>query len=209
MKKQLNREKFKEALADGWTNEQLKAGYDIAVSDYMGGAKHIEKIDVIDLFDSDKDAAEYAEEHDKVKIIKDLPDFINKESDDFGYFIDTPENVRVIKNYIKEKYGYDWVRKVKAVDKTKLTKYFENLINKENRGKILTLTSALRNATKYCVVSDNRTNILLNNSNYVLNSAEFVNGITQLEEEVDIEKISDNFITFLEPNNKVWSQISR
>lgn len=209
MKKQLDRAKFKEALEAGWTNEQLKAGYEIFESDFMGGAKHIEKIDVIDLFDSDSDAAEYAEEHDKVKIIKDLPDFINEDSDDFGYFVDTPENIKVIKNYLKEKYDYDWVRKIKAVNKTKLTEYLENLINKENRGKILTLTSALRNATKYCVVSDDRTNILLNNSNYFFNSAEFVNGVAQLEEEVDIEKISDNFITFLESSDKVWSNISR
>lgn len=72
-----------------WTQEELERGYVIASSDYGNGALHIERIDEINKFNSDEEAAIQAEK-DGIKIIRDTNLLLNKE--DMAFYIDTPEN---------------------------------------------------------------------------------------------------------------------
>lgn len=70
----------------------------------MSGALHIAKLDCVDKFESDREAAEVAE-IDGIKIIKDLP--IDKSDDDFAYYVDTPKNRKVIKEHSENVKGLD------------------------------------------------------------------------------------------------------
>ncbi len=94
-----------EAIAAGWREDQARKGYDVFGSDYMGGALHIERIDIMDVFNTDLEASEQAEK-DGIKLINDLPDCIDDE--DMARFIDTQENRKIISKHIKKKYNVDW-----------------------------------------------------------------------------------------------------
>ena len=80
-----------EGIVDEWGVEQVNNGY--IISDYDNtGLLGIEKLDVVDAFDTDEDAARQAQK-DGVKIIpvEELPENL---PDDMKLFvwIDTPEN---------------------------------------------------------------------------------------------------------------------
>lgn len=95
----LSEEKIKEGFENWDLDESLK-GYGIFTSDFVDGATHIERIDEMEIFESDYEASLQAEK-DGIKIIKDLPK--NWEFSDVA-FIDTKENREKIKKYLnKEK----------------------------------------------------------------------------------------------------------
>lgn len=106
MKREVPNEVKEEALLDGWDASEVEKGYAIFDGSGLGGASHIEKIDMLDAFESDEEAAEYAEKHDGVKIIHDLPDCIPEE--ERVNCIDTEENREIIRQFIKDTYGVDW-----------------------------------------------------------------------------------------------------
>ena len=89
----------------GWTAEQIKKGYDIFESDYMGGTLHIERLDSINAFNTDYEASEQAEK-DGIKLIDDLPECVDDE--DMARFIDTPENRIIISEHLLKKYNVEW-----------------------------------------------------------------------------------------------------
>lgn len=110
MKKiQITEEMIAKAIEWGWTREEASKGYGIFSNpSVMNGAEHIERIDDMGIFNSDFDAAEYAEEVHGVKIIHDLPECTCINDDDNAPFIDTIENCKIIKQYIKDRYGLEW-----------------------------------------------------------------------------------------------------
>lgn len=73
-------------------------GYGVFESEYMNGALHIERDDSIMKFKDDEEASVQAEK-DGIKLIKDLP--ITPGDADFGYYIDTPENRKIIKEHLE------------------------------------------------------------------------------------------------------------
>ena len=91
--KQITEEMVAEAMRHGWTEKDAKRGYAVFVSDYGNGAEHIEKIDEMDVFADDAEAAEQAEK-DGIKIIRDMK-FIGE---DYGLYLDTPENRELLKD---------------------------------------------------------------------------------------------------------------
>ena len=82
-----------EAMKNGFTREDAERGYGVFTSDYGNGAKHIERLDCMMIFDSDAEAAEQAEK-DGIKIIHDM-EFDDENS---AAYIDTPENRELLKN---------------------------------------------------------------------------------------------------------------
>lgn len=82
----------KDAIDAGWSEEDAHRGYAIFVNEFGNGAEHIERIDEMDVFDSDEEAAEQAEK-DGIKIIRDM----KFEGEDLQYYIDTPENRELLK----------------------------------------------------------------------------------------------------------------
>ena len=108
MKKELNKNQLKEALMTGWSEEECKNGYGIFTSDYMNGALHIELIgdidDICHMYDNDYEASKQAEK-DGIKIIHDLP--IENNDKDYGYFIDTIKNRKIIQKHLLER-GIIW-----------------------------------------------------------------------------------------------------
>ena len=83
-----------EAIADGWSVENAKGGYGIFTSKEIGnGATHIEKIDFMNVFDSDIEAAIQAE-RDGIKLIHDM-EFDRPEK--HYCFLDTKENRKLLK----------------------------------------------------------------------------------------------------------------
>lgn len=94
-----------EAVKAGFKKEHAEKGYAIFESDYMGGALHIERIDIIGKFNTDSDAADQAEK-DGIKLINNLPDCVDDE--DMARFIDDPKNREIISKHLKEKYSVDW-----------------------------------------------------------------------------------------------------
>lgn len=89
-------EMIKEAIEDGWREEDARRGYGIFTSDYGNGATHIERIDMMMAFDSDSEAAEKAE-NDGIKIIHD----IELPEEHKAYYIDTPNNRKLLASIIK------------------------------------------------------------------------------------------------------------
>lgn len=91
--------KIQEALEEGWTKEECEKGYGIFESNFANRAKHIEKIDCLEMFEDDFQAAKQAEK-DGIKLIKNLPK-------DWEYscvpFIDTKENRKKIEECLKKK----------------------------------------------------------------------------------------------------------
>ena len=71
-------------------------GYIIGCSETMNRASRIVSLGFSNL-PNDKDVAIQAEK-DGINLIKDLP--ITSDDKDFGYFIDTPENRKIIKNHL-------------------------------------------------------------------------------------------------------------
>lgn len=87
-----------------WKAEDVRRGYAIFTSDYMGEALHIEQLDFMDVYGSDENAALQAEK-DGIAIIRDLP--LDRDDYDFAYFIDTPENREIIRKHLLSR-GIEW-----------------------------------------------------------------------------------------------------
>ena len=66
------------ALNDGWSEEEINAGY--VICDNGNGNLHIERIDILGKFDTDEEAAQYAATHDGIALLP-LPTYL-----------DTPKN---------------------------------------------------------------------------------------------------------------------
>ena len=90
--KKITEELITEAMENGFTREDAEKGYAIFTSDYGNGAEHIQKIDSMDVFEDDNEAAEQAE-RDGIKIIHDM-EFDDENS---AAYIDTPENRELLK----------------------------------------------------------------------------------------------------------------
>lgn len=94
--KNITEDNILNAIENGWNEEDARRGYVICVSDYGNGAEHIEKIDIMDIFEDDEEAAEQAEK-DGIKIIHD----IELPEEHQAAYIDTPENRELLKSLIK------------------------------------------------------------------------------------------------------------
>lgn len=95
--KKITEEMIAIAIEDGWSEDNAKRGYAIFTGTLGNGAEHIEKIDSMDAFESDEEAAKQAEK-DGIKIIHD----IKFDESDIGYYLDTPKNRQLLK-----KLGYE------------------------------------------------------------------------------------------------------
>ena len=69
--REITEEMILDAIEDGWAREDAEKGYAIFTSDYGNGAEHIQKIDFMNVFEDDAEAAEQAE-RDGIKIIHDM-----------------------------------------------------------------------------------------------------------------------------------------
>lgn len=91
----ISEEMVQEAMDLGWSEEDAKRGYGVFSSPDVGnGATHIERIDEMDVFESDDDAAIQAEK-DGFKIIRD----INFPMHAYANYLDTPENRELLKEF--------------------------------------------------------------------------------------------------------------
>lgn len=94
--KNITEDNILNAIENGWNEEDARRGYAICMSDYGNGAEHIEKIDIMDVFEDDEEAAEQAEK-DGIKIIHD----IELPEEHQAAYIDTPENRELLKSLIE------------------------------------------------------------------------------------------------------------
>ena len=93
--REITEEMILDAIEDGWAREDAEKGYAIFTSHYGNGAEHIQKIDFMNVFEDDAEAAEQAE-RDGIKIIHDMK-FDDKNS---AAYIDTPENRELLKDLV-------------------------------------------------------------------------------------------------------------
>lgn len=92
---EVTEEKKELARQDGWTLKEIEKGYGIFCSHDVGnGAAHIERIDCLMKFDSDDEAAEYAERVDGIKLIHDIAFPVGDSH--YANYLDTPENREVL-----------------------------------------------------------------------------------------------------------------
>lgn len=100
-REQISMEELMEiSVESGYTLPQVVNGYEVFYSDeIMSGALHIQRLDVVMKFNSDREASIQAEK-DGIKLIHDLP--ILETHEDFAYFIDTKENREIIREHLKQ-----------------------------------------------------------------------------------------------------------
>lgn len=98
--KQVSEEAYIVGFENGWDEFECTRGYGIFdgyyptwYGDIIG--EHIERIDIMAVWDSDMLAANHAEMHEGIKIIRDIPNLCK-------VFLDTPENRANIVKQIKE-----------------------------------------------------------------------------------------------------------
>ena len=91
--KKVTEEMIMDAIDDGWTREDAERGYAIFTSDYGNGAEHIQKLDYMDVFEDDEEAAKQAEK-DGIKLIHDM----KFDDESTAAYIDTPENRELLKD---------------------------------------------------------------------------------------------------------------
>ena len=107
LKRELTNEEIEELKEYGYSDDEIKKGFDIFQSEFMGGALHIERLDDINMYDGDSEAADIAETQFGIKLLHDIP-FDELPDYEFGFYIDEEENVELIKKYLRERYGIDW-----------------------------------------------------------------------------------------------------
>lgn len=98
--KQVSQATYEFAKEDGWDEFECCHAYGIFDGEYptkfgMIKGKHIEKIDILDVWDSDITAAQHAEKYAGIKIIRDIKGL-------YKVFLDTPENRAKILKQIEE-----------------------------------------------------------------------------------------------------------
>ena len=91
--KKITEEMIMNVIDDGWTREDAERGYAIFTSDYGNGAEHIQKLDDMDVFEDDEEAAKQAEK-DGIKLIHDM----KFDDENTAAYIDTPENRELLKD---------------------------------------------------------------------------------------------------------------
>lgn len=91
--KKITEEMIMDAMDNGWTREDAERGYAIFTSDYGNGATHIQKLDDMDVFEDDEEAAKQAEK-DGIKLIHDM----KFDDENTAAYIDTPENRELLKD---------------------------------------------------------------------------------------------------------------
>ena len=91
--KKITEEMIMDAMDNGWTREDAERGYAIFTSDYGNGATHIQKLDDMDVFEDDEEAAKQAEK-DGIKLIQDM----KFDEENTAAYIDTPENRELLKD---------------------------------------------------------------------------------------------------------------
>lgn len=87
MMKVITEEMVQEAMVYGIREHDARRGYYISCSSFGNGATHIERIDFMNVFDSDQEAAEQAE-RDGIKLIHDL----HLPEEHHAAYLDTPDN---------------------------------------------------------------------------------------------------------------------
>lgn len=97
--KQVSKEAYNIAYEDGWDEFECCHGYGIFDGEYPTNfgvieGLHIERIDIMQTWSSDITAAKHAEQHNGIKIIRDIPNL-------YKVFIDTPKNRASIMKQIK------------------------------------------------------------------------------------------------------------
>ena len=110
MRRELTPDEIDALVEEGYNRTEIEMGFGIFSSDFMNGAEHIERYDEMNIYDGDGFAAEVAESENGIKIIDDIP-FDDIPDYEFGYYIDTPENIGIIKNHLLDKYGINWEHK--------------------------------------------------------------------------------------------------
>lgn len=92
IRRMITEEMIQEAMAYDVARKDAERGFYISISDYGNGATHIQRIDVMDVFASDWEAAAQAESYG-IKIIRDmlLPE------EHIAPYIDTPDNRFLLK----------------------------------------------------------------------------------------------------------------
>ena len=98
--KQVSQEAYEFGKDDGWDEFECCHGYGIFDGEYptkfgMIEGKHIEKIDIMECWNSDITAAQHAEKYEGIKIIRDIKGL-------YKVFLDTPENRAKILKQIEE-----------------------------------------------------------------------------------------------------------
>ena len=89
--REVTEEMWQRGLSSGYMPEDLERGYTVeSDSEKAYGATFIKRIEILGKFDSDEDAARYAEDHDGVKIIRDI--VFRKGDPDYACFLDTIGN---------------------------------------------------------------------------------------------------------------------
>lgn len=91
--KKITEEMIMDAMDNGWTREDAERGYAIFTSDYGNGATHIQKLDDMDVFEDDEEAAKQAEK-DGIKLIHDM----KFDDENTAAYIDIPENRELLKD---------------------------------------------------------------------------------------------------------------
>ena len=94
--KKITEEMVKNAMKSGWNEIDARRGYAIFTNEFGNGAEHIERIDEMNVFESDEEAAVQAEK-DEILLIHDM----EFDDCDFQYYIDTPENRELLKELAK------------------------------------------------------------------------------------------------------------
>lgn len=97
---QVSKKAYKIGVDEGWGEFECTHGYGIFDGEYptkfgMIVGKHIERIDIMEVWKSDMTAAIHAEMREGIKIIRDIPGL-------YKVFLDTPENRANIMKQIKE-----------------------------------------------------------------------------------------------------------
>lgn len=98
---EVTEEMKRKAMERGWSPEKVEKGYSIFTRNDVGnGATHIQRIDSLMKFDSDDEAAKYAEEVDGVKLIHDIR--FEPGDPNYANYVDTPENRKLLYDIIRE-----------------------------------------------------------------------------------------------------------
>lgn len=95
----ISEEEIKKLVRDyegEWSEETIRKGYSTFISPCFPRVLEIERIDEIEMFESDEEAAAQAEK-DGIKIIRDLIDVTDAR---FGFYIDTPKNRSLLNYYL-------------------------------------------------------------------------------------------------------------
>ena len=98
--KQVSQEAYERGKEWEWGEFECCHGYRIFDGEYptkfgMIEGKHIEKIDIMECWNSDITAAQHAEKYEGIKIIRDIKEL-------YKVFLDTPENREKIMKQLEE-----------------------------------------------------------------------------------------------------------